>query len=327
MARNPDMTGQFEMRLEPGALALTTPQAACFNAISQGLHSKSQIAIAARLDLTGALQALDALARFRLVKRTPDHHWQITRRGRDCHFRILPDKKRRGSSKVGRGAQRLLDALDGPTSGGNLASRLGITKQRVHQLVVRLHAQGYLRLGDPVRVLHVIARRDDSTPLLSRQERRVFSAIAAQYDTTVAKIRLAVGSEGDLVEDALRRLVRVGLVAENKKANGSKCYQTTVAGSLHPQYRQSGERADPPPLPVRSDRVLAVLMLLDERGHAQITQVRDALGVPHASINALFQYLKRKSLVRRGGRDARSPYKLTDEGREALTEMCRRRAA
>ena len=85
------------------------------------------------------------------------------------------------------------------------------------------------------RVLHVIAHKDDPTPLLSRGEQRVFSAIAEQYDTTVAKIRLAVGCSDDEAKETLRRLVRVGLVAENKKANGSRHYQTTKVGSLHPQ--------------------------------------------------------------------------------------------
>jgi DNA-binding IclR family transcriptional regulator len=212
-------------------------------------------------------------------------------------------------------------------SGSELARQLSITRQRVHQLVVKLHGKGHVRLGDRERVLHVIARKADPTPLLSRDEQRVFSAIAEQYDTTTGKIRLAAGCSEGRAEDILKRLVSIGLVAQNKTVNGTRRYQITTAGSLHPQYRQSAERADPPPLAVRSDRVLTVLSLLAERGRAQITEVRDALGIPHRSINALFQYLKRKSLVRKNGKELRSPYVLTDEGREALTELHHRRAA
>ena len=49
---------------------------------------------------------------------------------------------------IGQGAQRLLEALSRPMSGGELVSHLRITKQRVHQLVIKLHGMGHVRLGD-----------------------------------------------------------------------------------------------------------------------------------------------------------------------------------
>ena len=318
---------QLELPLELGRLALTRSQVACFAAVRRGIHSKSQIAIAARLDLAKTLRTLEALAKLRLIRRTADQQWRTTECGRNCRYRAISDKKRRNSNELGQGAQRLLEALGRPMSGSELARHLRFTKQRVHQLVVKLHGMGHVRLGDRERVLQVIARKADPTPLLSRDEQRLFSAITEQYDTTTGKIRLAAGCSEARAEDILGRLVSIGLVAENEKANGSRRYQLTKAGSLHPQYRQSAGRADPPPLAVRSDRVLMVLSLLAERGRAQITEVRDALGIPHRSINALFQYLKRKSLVRKDGEELRSPYTLTDEGREALTELNHRRAA
>jgi predicted transcriptional regulator len=245
---------QIEMPLEPGCLALTKSQVACLGAVRRGIHSKGQVAIAARLDLSKTLRALDALATLQLIKKTSDHRWRMTRRGRNCRFKAIPDKVRHGSNGLGQASERLLQALNPrPMSGSELADELRITKQRVHQLVVKLHGTGHVRLGDPERVLHVIAHKDDPTPLLSRGEQRVFSAIAEQYDTTVAKIRLAVGCSDDEAKGTLRRLVGVGLVAENKKANGSRHYQTTKVGSLHPQYRLSAERAGPPPC--RFDRI------------------------------------------------------------------------
>jgi DNA-binding MarR family transcriptional regulator len=316
---------QIEMPLQPGRLALTKSQVACLGTVRRGIHSKTQVAIATHLDLRKTLRALDALAKLDLITKTADHHWRVTRRGRACRFRTIPDKARRGSSGLGHAALRLLQALNRPMGGSELANELGVTKQRVHQLVVALHGTGHVRLGDPDRVLHIIAHKDDPTSLLSRSERRVFAAITDQYDTTAAKIRLAVGCSDDEAAETLRRLVGMGLVAENKKVNGSRHYQVTKVGSLHPQYRQSAQRASPPPLPVRSDRVLAVLSLLAEHGRAQITEVRDALGVAHQTINALFQYLKRKSLVCKEGKALRSPYLLTDQGREALAALrCRR---
>lgn len=40
-------------------------------------------------------------------------------------------------------------------------------------------------------------------------------------------------------------------------------------------------------------------------------------------MNALMQYLKRKNLVKKVGDKQIAPYRLTDEGREALDEMIR----
>ena len=255
---------QLEMPLALGRLALTKSQAACLRAIGQGIHSKCQIAIAAQLDLAKARRALDALSNLRLAKKSADHQWWMTRLGRSCRYRTIPDKRQRGWNGVGQGAERLLEVLSRPKSGQELARDLRITKQRVHQLVVKLHGMGYVRLGDQERVLHVVARKDDPIPLLSRNQQRVFSAISEQYDTTVGKIRQTAGCSEDDAEDTLRHLVGIGLVAENRKANGSRRYRITMAGSLHPQYERSAGRADPPSLVVRSDRVLAVLSLLAE---------------------------------------------------------------
>jgi DNA-binding IclR family transcriptional regulator len=317
---------QLELPLHSGCLALRKSQIACFRAVSRGIHSKTQIAIATCLDLSKTLRALNSLERLRLVKKTTDHQWRITHRGRSCRLKSISERQPRGNKRLGQGAERLLKALSRPMSGNELASELGITKQRVRQLVVKLYGMGHVRLGDRESILHVVARRDDPVPLLPRDEQRVFSAIAEEYDTTVGKIKRIVGCNEAEVENTLRRLVQMDLVAENKRMDGSRRYQITKAGSLHPQYHQSGERADPPPLPVRSDRVFAVLSLLAERGRAQITDVRDSLGIPHRSINALFQYLKRKCLVGKEGESLRAPYALTVEGREALTELHHRRA-
>ena len=59
----------------------------------------------------------------------------------------------------------------------------------------------------------------------------------------------------------------------------------------------------------------------------RIRDVTDVLRVPHQSINALIQYLKRKHLVKKTGQEFSAPYALTDEGRAALAEMTRRHAA
>jgi hypothetical protein len=43
-----------------------------------------------------------------------------------------------------------------------------------------LYSQGQLRLGDPDRILLIVSRTDDKTPLLTFDEDRLLSAIPAQ---------------------------------------------------------------------------------------------------------------------------------------------------
>jgi DNA-binding MarR family transcriptional regulator len=305
--------------------ALTGPQAACIEALRKGASSNSQIAVAAGLSHYKARSALLSLAGLRLAEKASGNHWRLTRRGKTCRFTTVPD--RNGGAKLGRAVRRVLRALERPMSGRELGARLGVTPQRARQLIAGLRAAGRVRLGDPQLRPHIFARADDPTPLLSREELRVFSVVPERFATTAERIALAAKCRENIAERILGRLLALGLIAAEERAAVGKVYRLAEAGLAHPQYRRPAKRADAPALPVRSDRVCAVLALLAERGHAQITDVRDTLGVQHSSINALFQYLKRKSLVRKDGQDLRSPYVLTAEGREVLAEMQRRRAA
>jgi predicted transcriptional regulator len=59
----------------------------------------------------------------------------------------------------------------------------------------------------------------------------------------------------------------------------------------------------------------------------RIRDLKNELGIPQASINALMQYLKRKALVQKNSQEQAAPYSLTQKGLDALTEMERRQAA
>jgi DNA-binding IclR family transcriptional regulator len=78
--------------------------------------------------------------------------------------------------------------------------------------------------------------------------------------------------------------------------------------------------------PVESDRIRNVLSAIFESGELRIMDVTNMLSLPRHSINALMQYLKRKRLVKKTGRELYSPYSLTAEGLAALAEMTRRAA-
>jgi hypothetical protein len=74
--------------------------------------------------------------------------------------------------------------------------------------VVKLHAQGLVKFGDPERILEVVTRTKDKTILLSRDEARVLSAIPDAYATNATKIRLAVLLPDKSVQQILIALLR-----------------------------------------------------------------------------------------------------------------------
>ena len=308
-------------------LILTESQAACLAALRLRKETKSQIAIEAKLDLIKAVKALKRLEDVGLSKHGEMNRWVLTRRGRTCHFKTMPDRIRRGNTLPGPGARRLLEVLDGPMRGSELAEKLGVTLQRIHQLVVKLHAQGLVKLGDLENILEVVSRNKDKTVLLSRSEARVLSAIPDAYSTDFTKIRLAVVLPEKSVQQILDGLVARHFVAALDGLNDRRNYQITAAGLKHPQRHQNKRVAHPPRLPVESDRVHAVLSAMRDARSLRIRDLKVALKIPHPSINALIQYLKRKALVQKTGRELAAPYSLTNKGLDTLAEMERRLAA
>jgi len=308
-------------------LILTESQKACLVALRSRKESKTEIAIQARLDLKKAAKALEALKELGLARRGEMNSWHPTGRGRNCRFKTIPDPIRRGSALPGPGARRLLEVLDRPMRGSELAERLGVTLQRVRQLVVKLHAQGLVKLGDPEKILEVVSRNKDKTVLLSRDEARVLSAIPDAYATNVTKIRLAVLLPEKSVQQILDRFVARHFVAAQDGFTDRTIYQITAAGLKHPQRHQNARLAHAPRLPVESDRVHAVLSAIRDARSLRIRDLKVALKIPHPSINALMQYLKRKALVQKTSQEQAAPYSLTGKGLDALTEMARRHAA
>jgi DNA-binding MarR family transcriptional regulator len=315
------------MNPEARSLVLTESQAACLVALRFRKESKTEIAIQAKLDLKKAATALEALKELGLARRGEINRWHFTGRGRNCRFKTIPDRIRRGSALPGPSARRLLDILDRPMRGSELAERLGITLQRVRQLVVKLHAQGLVKFGDSERILEVVTRTKDKTFLLSRDEARVLSAIPDAYATDVTKIRLAVLLPDKSVQRILDGFVARHFVVAQEGLADRTIYQIGAAGLNHPQRQPDARLANAPRLPVESDRVRAVLSAIRKARSLRIRDLKNALEIPDASINALMQYLKRKELVQKTSQEQAAPYSLTEKGLDALTEMARRHAA
>lgn len=321
-----------ESLMQPASemIQLTASQAACLDAVREGLDSKTKIAVETKQDLKTVAVALEGLDRARLVRRADGFRWRPTKRGRSCAIRAVPDPERRLGGKAfgrlvpGSTAERLLDALDRPMRGAELLERLGVTRQRVHQLIVKLHAQGRLKLDEQGKVFHIIARNDDPTILLTWDEERLLSVLPDEEPTSVTKITAATGWAAARVPVVLDRLCKKSLIEEVGESRGWVLYRVTSEGAVHPQRREALARAELPPLMVRSGRVFRVLSFIAEKSEIRIKEVRDELGIPHNSMNALMQYLKRRGLVRKVKPDMTAPYELTTEGCDTLGAMVRR---
>lgn len=311
-------------------VSLTASQAACLEALRAGLDSKIAVAIEAKLDLRTARAALEALDRAGLARRAALHRWRLTKRGQTCAVSVAPDPRprrgRRRQARVveGSAVARLLEALDRPLRGRELVARLGVTPQHIHQLLVKAHALGCLRIGDRRNIGFVVARKDDPSLLLARDEERVLSAMPGDAATTAPRLAAAAAMRTRRVEAALDVLAAAGLVEEVGMSRRCTLFRVTRMGSSHVQRRTPTRRAEPAPFKVKSDRVRRVLAYLRKKRGARIRDMRDALDISEATMNALMQYLKRRGLARNVSGERRAPYELTDEGRETVAEMTRR---
>jgi predicted transcriptional regulator len=323
------VSNQLEVGMTPKDrnLVLTKSQAACLIALQHGKESKAEIAIMTKLDLLKTNAALHALTGLGLAEQDRTTAWHVTARGKACVFETVPDRQCRNSSVPSPGARRLLEVLTRPMRGRDIADKLRVTYQRVHQLAIRLHAQGHVTFGDPENPLWMVMRAGDRTPFLSLDEERVLSAIPSEYATNTAKIRLAVHMSEDEAHKALERLIDGGFVEACEGFQGHRLHRITAAGLKHPQRDQAARRAEAPRLPAESERIRNVLSAISDSGTLRIKDVADAVGVAHQSINSLIQYLKGKQLVEKTGQERGAPYSLTGEGHAALAEMTRRHAA
>jgi predicted transcriptional regulator len=211
--------------------------------------------------------------------------------------------------------------------GNEIVEKLGVTHQRVRQLLIKLHAQGRVAFGDLENPFWIVMRASDKTPLLSPDEEHVLSAIPGYYATNVTKIRIVARMSEDDVQPMLNRLIIRRLVEAFEGLQGNREYRITATGLKHPQRRHPGRQAKAPRLPVESDRVRNVLSAILDAGALRIRDVTDIVRIPRESMNALMQYLKRKDLVEKIGDEFNAPYTLTDKGHSALAEMTRRHAA
>jgi hypothetical protein len=76
-------------------------------------------------------------------------------------------------------------------TGSVIAEKLGVTRQRVRQLIVRLHALGRIAFGDPDDPFWIVMRAEDKSLILSYDEERVLSALPRERAADAARMRAA----------------------------------------------------------------------------------------------------------------------------------------
>ena len=73
---------------------LSVSEAACLEAVKDGLDGKTKIAIETKKDLKTVARVLEKLSRARLIGRVGIRHWYPTKHGQNCAVNVVPDPER-----------------------------------------------------------------------------------------------------------------------------------------------------------------------------------------------------------------------------------------
>ncbi len=261
-----------------------------------------------------------------------DNTSHLSLRSTTADSQAAPAPRRRGpkplpKSVPTRSESRLLELLDRPRRGRELAPLLGVTHERVRQMIATLLERDFIRPGDPESPTSIVALKQDPSLLLPLAQERLLNRFPEADATTLGRIaNLGHTSKAKLatIADAL---VETGLIEKAGASSHGELYRLTPLGTGHWQRSARVIQADappPPPLPVRSDRVRCVLSNLEDHGPTRTKDIGLRLGIPQPSVNALMQYLKGKRLVINRSNEHWSPYVLTAEGRDTLAALLRK---
>ena len=316
---------------QASAETLSPAQAACLNAIRAGKVARRQIAVTGRLSQKATSDGLDALCERGLIRRDPHSQgWVLTELGQNCSVEsserssLAEDQHLKSGLRIERLGQSLLELLDQPRSGREIAQQLNLSPNRVRQLISRLIAMGKVRAGDPNRMTLVVARADDPSVLLTYVEERILSSLPQLEETTpslmAAGLRLPVAE----VLQHLSSLSQRGLIRELGESKRGMHYRLNEAGLAHTQYRLAAKKVRAVPLAVKSYRAHLVLSHLAEHGPGRTRDLKETLQIPQGSISALMQNLKRKGLVRKLSESLTAPFELTEQGLLTQQALSRR---
>jgi DNA-binding MarR family transcriptional regulator len=316
----------------PDPVSLPSAEAACLQVLRAGIGRPTAIALRCgrRAERTG--RALATLSDLRLAKKGEDGVWGLTARGRTVPFSVLPADGTRGRKPSlavvpGSTAARLLALLETPRHRADLPGLLGVTRERVRQLVVAQSAAGRIRGAGSEDPIFALALTGNPVVLLTYAQERVLSAFGEEKATTLSRLARVAHRTPAVMAEIVDFLRDAGLIEEAGRGAYGELWRLTPAGRSHWQRSPDVAEAEEPPLMFRSGRIANVLAYLAEQGESRTVEVSRALDIPPQSMNGLMQYLKRRRIVRVRSNAFHSPYVLTDEGRELLAAMTRRAEA
>jgi DNA-binding IclR family transcriptional regulator len=270
--------------------------------------------------------AIGALTSMGLAAPDGKGTWHLTPAGQAAEIVIAPRVRKRGrgvASGIATSAARLLAALDHPRRGAELPWLLGLTRQRVHQLVVDLAARGHLRLADPNRATYVIARKDDPTLLLRPVEVQVLSALRQAAAVTLSQVANVVTMPHEQIASIMEFLRNEGFAQHAGSGPHGDLYRLTPAGAAHWQRSAAARPACTRRPTPRPPRVHDVLSHLAAEGPTRTRDIGRKLGLRNPHLNNLIHNLKHRGAVRSQFATRGAPYELTARGRGMLAARLR----
>ena len=316
----------------PDPVSLPSAEAACLRVLRAGFGRPTAIALRCGHGAVRIGRALATLSDLHLAKKGVDGVWGLTARGRTVTVTVLPADKTRGRkpSRVvvaGSTAARLLALLETPRHRADLPGLLGVTRERIRQLVVIQSAAGRIRGAGSDDPIFALALANDPVLLLTYAQERVLSAFGEDKATTLSRLGQVAHRTPAVMSQIADFLRDAGLIEAAGRAAQGELWRLTPAGRSHWQRSEDVPRAEEPPPMFRSGRIANVLAYLARQGESRTVEVARALDIPAQSMNGLMQYLKRRGVVRVRSDAFHAPYVLTDEGRDLLAAMTRRAEA
>ena len=230
---------------------------------------------------------------------------------------------------------QVLELLESPTAPNTLRTALGVTKQRVHQILAGLEAEGMIvRQPTPgERSTYVVMRADRPdvsarlaarTSELSESKAQVLSSLRPDRAVRVISLAEQLGVLTHRVTDHLRVLEGLGLVTVTRL--GRQHYALlTASGAQHSQYKPTPRACRPADIASEFGLVRSTfLRLLADHGPlktAGLTRLSPpGLLAPPARTPAHYvQLLEREGLIaRRIAKEGHNSYDLTASGHAAL---------
>lgn len=232
------------------------------------------------------------------------------------------DPKHSPKTVPSRAAMRLLAALDRPRRGSELSALLGVSRERVRQLIGQLADMGLVRSANPGRRTTVVARHDDPTLLLAREQARVLNRFMEAEAATVSQITMHIGMRVAMVGAVVESLCALGMVERTGATRQGTLYRLTPAGLSHWQRSPKNiRRAKAPSLWTRGDRISNALLYIHDHEPVGTVEMRKALNLSPDALNCMLQYLKRVGMVRNAAETWPVPYTLTLDGRQTVMAM------